>query len=181
MNFVSKFLDVLRPFFTNSLIGFIGLDVVVHDFLWVVVMDASPLSIGSRWSSIGFLGFLEFDSIDEFVHNFMSFSEVLSGFIFEVVLSSGNSGVVSSNSSDDFSVELDSVVEVSSDICFHSSFSLSLIGCDSGEKGCNNDSVLFHVGLSFFLIKKDIKKWETLSLKIKKKIGIQWIKSLPEA
>lgn len=132
VDLLSEFLRVLSPFFTVFLISFVGLDVVVHDFLWVVVVDISPLSVGSRWSSIDFLRFLVFHGSLVFSSNSVSFSEVLSGFVFEFVLSMDDSSVVGSNSFDDFSVEFKSVSEVGGDVFLHSSFSGSSVSRDSG-------------------------------------------------
>ena len=146
---ISVLFEILGPFLSDFNVGLIGLNVAVNDFLCVVLVDVSPLTVGSRWFGEGRLGLLVFHGVNVLIHDIVSFNEVLSGFLFEMVCNSSVSDFVLVNSFINFSIELKSVLEISVDVSLHSSSSVVVVfvGLNGGEEGGNHKCRLFHFGL----------------------------------
>jgi hypothetical protein len=113
-------------------------------------VNRSPSFSGSGWFGDGILGFLVFPGVDEFIVNFLSFFDVLSNILLEIVLDFLLSEVVCVSNLFSSINEFGSVGDVSFDVSLHSSFSgflsSSWSGSNSGEEGGNHNSRLFHFG-----------------------------------
>ena len=128
---------------------FRGFNVVVHDLLWVVVVDVSPFTIGFSWCGVDFLRFLVFVGVNVLIYLIVCVFKVKSDIFVPFVLNFTLSDGVLVNSFISFSIELKSVMDISVDVSLHSGSSVIVVfvGFNGGEEGGNHKCRLFHFGL----------------------------------